>query len=72
MILTLLSTDHPYKMQSYVSHDLIADQGSFGSVMERFWLTSSGVALKVNKTADKFLKSWKITFWLYEKKDASA
>ena len=47
MILTLLSTDHPYKMQSYVSHDLIADQGSFGSVMERFWLTSSGVALKV-------------------------
>ena len=57
MILTLLIRDHPYKMQSYVSHDLIADQGSFGSVMERFWLTSSGVALKVNKTADKFLKS---------------
>ena len=56
MILTLLITDHPYKMQSYVSHDLIADQGSFGSVMERFWLTSSGVALKVNKTANKFLK----------------
>ena len=56
MILTLSITDHPYKMQSYVSHDLIADQGSFGSVMERFWLTSSGVALKVNKTADKFLK----------------
>ena len=43
----LFITDHQYKMQTYVSHDLIADRGSFGSVMERFWLTSSGVALKV-------------------------
>ena len=36
-------------MQTYISHDLIADQGSFGSVMERLFISSSGVALKIHE-----------------------
>ena len=40
---------HKYKMQTYISHDLIADQGSFGSVMERLFISSSGVALKIHE-----------------------
>ena len=42
--------EHPYLMQTYVSHDMVFDKGSYGSVVERLWITSTGAILKPSET----------------------
>ncbi|XP_038078821.1 myogenesis-regulating glycosidase-like [Patiria miniata] len=36
-------------MQPYVSRDIVSERNAFGSVLERYWLSSNGVAVIVDK-----------------------